>query len=232
MRGQHSQGVASCLKHWPGIGIGSADPHYGATVIDIAHDELLRRDLVPFARLGSEARAIMIGHGTYPQIDDPDLPASLSRRLTADLLREIGFDGLAVSDDMEMHAVSDLGTYEVIAERALKAGNDIILFCSHIERIPDIQKFLRARVNEERSIAERFADAVRRADRYREHCHDLRRRADPPAPNFQALLDEAARFCDAFEKTRPAREAGAPDVDRRQGPRTPGKGRTGREEWT
>ena len=71
----------------------SADPHYGATIIDASLDELKQRELIPFMRLGAEAGAIMIGHGTYPQIDDPDMPASLSRRLTADLLRQIGFNG-------------------------------------------------------------------------------------------------------------------------------------------
>src|SRR5438876_4848846 len=79
IRGVHAHGVASCLKHWPGIGSGSADPHYGATIIDASIDQLLARDLVPFIRLAKEAGAIMIGHGTYPQIDDPDLPATLSR---------------------------------------------------------------------------------------------------------------------------------------------------------
>ena len=88
MRGLHSQGVASCLKHWPGIGVGSADPHYGATVIDVSREDLDRCHLVPFARLGREAGAIMIGHGTYPQIDEPDLPATLSWNMTTDLLRK------------------------------------------------------------------------------------------------------------------------------------------------
>src|SRR5438874_1621590 len=69
MRGLHAAGTASCLKHFPGIGVGSADPHYGATVIDISLDQLVQRDLIPFGRLGNEAGAIMIGHGTYPQID-------------------------------------------------------------------------------------------------------------------------------------------------------------------
>lgn len=124
MRGLHGAGVASCLKHFPGIGVGSADPHYGATVIDIPLEQLLSRDLVPFERLGDEAGGIMIGHGTYPQVDEPDLPATLSRRLTTDLLREtLGFRGAAISDDMEMHAVSDLGSYEDISERALLAGD-------------------------------------------------------------------------------------------------------------
>lgn len=233
MRGLHSQGVAACLKHWPGIGVGSADPHYGATVIDIALEDLLRRDIVPFARLGKEAQSIMIGHGTYPQIDEPDLPATLSWKMTTDLLRNAaGFEGLAVSDDMEMHAVSDLGSYEEIAERALLAGNDIILFCSHIERMPAVQKYLERRATENEDIRNRFEEAVARAEAFRQHCETLRREAGPAVSSFDELLDETARFCDEFEGTRPRREPAVLDNDRRKGPRHPGSGRSGREEWT
>ncbi len=232
MHGLHEHGVASCVKHWPGIGAGSADPHYGATIIDVSLSELLARELVPFARLGNEAGAIMIGHGTYPQIDDPDLPASLSRRLTADLLRQIGFDGVAISDDMEMHAVSDLGSYEVIAERALKAGNDVVLFCSHIERVPDIQAFLRRRINEDPEILRRFDDARARAERYRAHCQALRASSLPPAGSFDELVEESVRFGEEFQKTRLSHEVVVPEEERRKTSRTPGTGQSGREEWT
>ncbi|HEX2060838.1 MAG TPA: glycoside hydrolase family 3 N-terminal domain-containing protein [Thermoanaerobaculia bacterium] len=233
IRGLHQGGVASCLKHWPGIGEGSADPHYGATVIDVPLDMLLRRELVPFERLGREAGAIMIGHGTYPRVeDDPDLPATLSWRLTTDLLRNaIEFDGLAVSDDMEMHAVSDLGSYEEISERALMAGNDVILFCSHIERIPDLQRYLQERVATNAEVRARFEEAVRRCDIYRAHCERIRAAA-PVAESWDAIVDEAEAFVTEFERTRPHREVIVPDVDRRKLTRTPGKGRTGREEWT
>jgi beta-N-acetylhexosaminidase len=102
IRGLHATGTAACLKHWPGTGRATADPHYGATVVDAPLDDLLKHDLVPFDRLGNEAGAVMIGHGTYPRIEEnPDLPATLSWRLTTDLLRNaIGFEGIAVSDDM------------------------------------------------------------------------------------------------------------------------------------
>jgi beta-N-acetylhexosaminidase len=229
MRGLQAAGVAACLKHWPGIGVGSADPHYGATVIDVPVSQLIERDLVPYRHLGSEAGAIMIGHGTYPQIDEPDLPATLSRRMTTELLRDfLGFDGVAISDDMEMHAVSDLGSYEDISERALMAGNDVILFCSHIERIPDLQRFLARRVNEDERVRARFAEAAERCDRYRAHCERLRAAA-PALASFNDVIDEAARFVDEYERTRPHREVIVPDVDRRKGTRNP---RTGREEWT
>lgn len=233
MDGEHGEGVASCLKHWPGIGIGSADPHYGATVIDVPLDQLLKHELVPFDALGEQAGAIMIGHGTYPQVeDDPDLPATLSWRLTTDLLRNVlRFDGLAVSDDMEMHAVSDLGSYEDISERALMAGNDVILFCSHIERVPDLQAHLRKRVDEDPKVCARYEEAARRCDAYRAHC-DALRAATPPPSSWDDVIDEAIAFVEDFQAARPHTEVVVPESERRKNERMPGKGRTGREEWT
>jgi len=233
MRGLHASGTASCLKHFPGIGIGSADPHYGATVIDVPHDTLLARDLAPYAALGSEAAAIMVGHGTYPRIDESGVPATLSRRLTNGLLRDqLRFDGIAISDDMEMHAVSDLGSYESISERALMAGNDVIMFCSHIERVRDLQRFLASRVKEDAAVRTEFDRAVGRCEAFRAHCDRLRAAAPPPAASFDAVIDEAVGFLEEFQRTRPEREVVVPDVERREGSRMPGKGRTGREEWT
>ncbi|MGZ7042662.1 MAG: beta-N-acetylhexosaminidase [Thermoanaerobaculia bacterium] len=233
IRGQASAGVAACLKHYPGIGIGSADPHYGQTVIDLSLDQLLRHDLVPFTRLGNEAGAIMIGHGTYPQIDGPDVPATLSYRLTTELLRgPVGFRGVAVSDDMEMHAVSDMGSYEDVSERAMMAGNDVILYCSHIERVPDLDRHLRRRVEHDPAVRDRFEQALERAEAYREHCQRIIEAATPRVASFGVLIDEAERFIEEFERTRPHREIFVPDSERRKGSRSPGKGRTGREEWT
>ena len=233
MRGLHSAGTASCLKHFPGIGLGSADPHYGTTVIDISLDELVHRDLVPFARLGNEAGAIMIGHGTYPQIDEPDLPATLSRRIAADLLREAaGFEGVAMTDDMEMHAVSDYGSYEYISERAVVAGNDVVMFCSHIERVPDIHNFLKSKGRSDADFRRRLDDASRRTMRYRQHIDQLRASATESVTTFQDLVDETARFVEAFEKTRGPHEVYVPESERRKNSRDPRGGRTGREEWT
>jgi beta-N-acetylhexosaminidase len=233
MRGQEGAGVASCIKHFPGIGVGSADPHYGATVIDVPVSELEAIDFVPFRELGNQAGSVMIGHGIYPRIDDPDLPATFSHKLTTDLLRrQLGFDGLAVSDDMEMHAVSDLGSYEEIAERALLAGNDIVLFCSHIERIPELSAYLKRRVDTDAAVGARFDEAMQRAELFRDHCDMLRASATSSVETFEELMAESLRFHELFESTRPPRDADAPDLDRRKNSRTPGTGRSGREEWT
>ncbi|HEX6641725.1 MAG TPA: glycoside hydrolase family 3 N-terminal domain-containing protein [Thermoanaerobaculia bacterium] len=230
IRGMHGAGVASCLKHWPGIGEGSGDPHYGETVINAPLEVLLGRELVPFARLGNEAGAIMIGHGIYPRVEENvDVPATLSWRLTSDLLRNVvKFDGVAVSDDMEMHAVSDLGSYEEITERALMAGNDVILFCSHIERVPDLQQYLAERVQSDATVRARFDEAAARCDTFRAHCERLRADSTSPA-NWNEVVDETEAFITELERTRPHREVIMPDSDRRKHTRNP---RTGREEWT
>ncbi len=233
MDGLHAAGVGACLKHFPGIGFGSADPHYGATIIDVSLEELRARDLNPFAELGDRAGAIMIGHGTYPRIDEPDLPATLSYRVTTELLRGVvGFEGVSMTDDMEMHAVSDLGSYEDLSERALRAGNDVVMFCSHIERIPDIQRFLAEKVEADASFRSRVGEASSRAAKYRESVDRLRQNAPPPAQRFDDLLDEASRFVEKFEKTRQKAEVTVGDEDRRASSRTSGSGRSGREEWT
>jgi beta-N-acetylhexosaminidase len=232
IRQQHATGIATCLKHFPGMGAGSGDPHYGASVVDLPREELIASDLVPFRVLGREARAVMTGHVLYPRLD-PGVPASLSPAITTDLLRrEVGFEGLAISDDMEMHAVSDLGSYEEICERALCAGNDVILLCSHIEMAPRIMEHLERRAEQSASVGARFDEAVRRAEEYRAHCRELRSRATVQAGSLENILDEVRRFREAFEAARPKDGAGNPLVDRRQNPRTPGTGRTGREEWT
>ncbi|HXH39338.1 MAG TPA: glycoside hydrolase family 3 N-terminal domain-containing protein [Thermoanaerobaculia bacterium] len=232
LRGLHATGTAACLKHFPGIGLGSGDPHYGATVMDCSREELMRRDLVPFARLGNEAGAIMVGHGTYPKIDDPATPATLSRRLTRELLDAIGFEGLAMTDDMEMHAVSDLASYEILSERALMAGSDVILFCSHVETIPELQRHLLEKTNASAEFGARVAEARGKAQRFRAHIAKLRENAEPPVKTFDDVIDEAIRFIEKLDRTRPHRDIYVPDVERRKGGRMPGKGRTGREEWT
>jgi beta-glucosidase-like glycosyl hydrolase len=174
----------------------------------------------------------MIGHATYPQVDGT-IPASLSARIGVDLLRnELGFDGLSISDDMEMHAVSDLAPYEEIGTKAILAGSDIVLFCSHIERMPALIRHLELQCANDERFSVRCGEAIRRGEEYRAHCRNIVNRSAAPV-SINTIADEADRF---YEELRMARFKDKPPLvpaeDRRKLPRDPAKGRTGREEWT
>jgi hypothetical protein len=133
---------------------------------------------------------------------------------------------------MEMHAVADLGAYEMIADRAIVAGNDVIEFCSHVERVQDLKRHLRQLADTNEAFCARFEQAIAHGERYRAHIARLRAAAPPPAAQWNDIIDEAERFVDEMNRTRPVRPPVIPEEERRKGSRSPGTGRTGREEWT
>ncbi|GIF13191.1 glycoside hydrolase family 3 N-terminal domain-containing protein [Actinoplanes teichomyceticus] len=127
VRGLQAYGVAGCAKHFPGHGDTSVDSHHDVPLIDRTADELHERELVPFrAAIAAGARAVMTGHLLVPACD-PDLPATLSPRIIRGLLRDqLGFDGLIVTDAIEMQGVRRRFGLEGATVRALAAGVDAI----------------------------------------------------------------------------------------------------------
>ena len=124
MSGLSAGGVATVIKHIPGHGRAEVDSHKALPVIR-AND--LSDDLEPFRRLRAATMA-MTAHAVYSQAD-PKLPITLSSRGIRDLIRgEIGFDGLLMTDDLDMKALS--GRPDTLARRALAAGCDVVLQCS------------------------------------------------------------------------------------------------------
>jgi beta-N-acetylhexosaminidase len=127
VRGLQSTGVAACAKHFPGHGNTSVDSHLDVPVIKASRAELDSCELVPFrAAIEAGVLAVMSAHLRVPALD-PDLPATLSRRIMTELLRdELGFTGLIVTDGIEMRAISDRFGLERAAVLALAAGADAI----------------------------------------------------------------------------------------------------------
>jgi beta-N-acetylhexosaminidase len=124
-RGTRRAGVAVTVKHFPGHG-GDGDPHRGTTVDDTTLDELQTADLVPFAALVDDgAEAVMVGHVAYPRVWG-DLPASLEPG-AYDLLRDLGFEGVAVTDALGMGAVHARFGFDRAPAMALAAGADVAL---------------------------------------------------------------------------------------------------------
>lgn len=129
VRGLEQAGALACAKHFPGKGAAKLDAHLDLPVLDRTLEELREHELVPFgAALTAGVSAVMTSHCVYSRIDDR--PATMSRKVLTDLLRgELGFDGILITDDMEMGAISRYheGTEACIA--AFAAGADQILIC-------------------------------------------------------------------------------------------------------
>lgn len=118
-------GIGGVLKHFPGYG-NNTDTHIAIAIDDRSLEELESCDLVPF-QMGIDAGcgAIMVSH-TFINSIDPDLPATLSPKVNAYLREEMGFDGVVVTDDLVMQAITDLYGDSEAAVLAVLAGNDLL----------------------------------------------------------------------------------------------------------
>ncbi len=127
--GMHSAGVTAVLKHFPGQGAATLDSHTTTVILDHTRSRLSAVDLVPFvAGIEAGARAIMSAHISYPWATGSDEPATTSRQLLTDLLRnELAFDGVVVTDALNMDAVALRGNSVDLAIDAIGAGADIML---------------------------------------------------------------------------------------------------------
>jgi beta-N-acetylhexosaminidase len=127
MRGALSERVACCVKHFPGHGDTHVDSHFDLPIVDKSRELLDKLELAPFRRLRDEAPAMMTAHIVYPQID-PRYPATLSRAILGDVLRdEWHYDGVVITDSLVMKAIHDRYGHDRAAVLALQAGADMVM---------------------------------------------------------------------------------------------------------
>src|SRR5262245_21792086 len=137
------QGIASCGKHFPGYSAASSDAHYELPRIDRTREELDRNELAVFREFARDVDSMMICHGWYPCFEPEEAPATLSRRIVTDLLRdEFGFDGLIMTDDLDMGAILTGYRLDETIRLAIAAGNDMAMICHRIPEIENVQRIL------------------------------------------------------------------------------------------
>ncbi|MEU3556840.1 glycoside hydrolase family 3 protein [Streptomyces fragilis] len=166
VEGLQSAGVAACTKHFPGHGDTAVDSHHALPRIDADARLLRERELAPFrAAVAAGSRAVMSAHILVPALD-PEFPATLSQRILGGLLRqELGYDGLIVTDGMEMRAIADTYGIERGSVLAVAAGADAICVGGGLADDDTVRRLRDALVGAVRAgelPEERLADAARR----------------------------------------------------------------------
>lgn len=165
IKGLQSSGVIAVPKHFPGHGSTIVDSHSQLPVVDIDKETLWSRDLVPFKDAVMEgADAVMVGHLAFPRLDPSGLPATMSRYFLTDVLRnELGFEGIAISDDIEMSGYSGgkLSLEESVIT-SFNAGLDVFLIGSSPEIQERVFTALRDACADGRITEERLNESVLR----------------------------------------------------------------------
>lgn len=192
IRGLQDNGVAACGKHFPGHGDTSVDSHIDLPVVEHPPDRIRRVECVPFHEaIRADVAFIMTAHVLVPSLDD-EKPATLSRRIVYDLLRdELGYEGVILSDDLEMKALANSYSVPEAAVQAIAAGCDGVLICRATvdDRSRDIDVQAEAlealvhAVEDGRVPHKRFDDALMRQRRAKE-----RFLAAPVAPSRSSTL--------------------------------------------
>ncbi len=179
--------VLSCGKHFPTCGRASVDPHHDLPVIDVSIPKMLRSDLLPYTALGPELDFIMIAHAHYPQIDEDDLPATFSKNIVTQLLRQqLGYRGLIVTDDLDMGAITKKYQRGEDARMAINAGCDLVMICHQLDTIEQTIESLQT------------ADSFSVEESLKRIAKVKRKKLKKPYPfdpnKWQATLDQLATF--------------------------------------
>ncbi len=162
-KGLEESGIMATVKHFPGHGNTNVDSHYGLPVINSKIEDLFQTELVPFINaINNDIDCIMTAHIIFSAIDK-DYPSTLSSKVITDFLRgQLGYDGLIVTDGMEMQAIaSNYGNYGETAVRAVNAGVDLLLYTTNTNPRMAHNALMEA-VNSGEISIQRIEESVRR----------------------------------------------------------------------
>lgn len=208
VRGIQSTGVAASAKHFPGHGDTATDSHLALPVVDLPLDVLRERELVPFrAAIAAGSRTIMTSHILLPRLD-AEQPATLSPRIVQRLLRgELGFEGVIVTDALDMHGASGVHGIPEAAVLALAAGCDLLCIGSDNTdaQLDEIVDAVEDAIRSGRLAAERVREAAARVRELGATAPAVPAHVTDASIEPVHARDELARVAAAFEVTDAAR---------------------------
>ena len=202
LEAHREQRVATSLKHFPGLGRTRSDTHEMRPDLSLTREQLEDRELRPYRLLAGRADSVMVCHAAFPQLAGGPVPSSLSAEVVDGLLRgALGHEGLVVTDDLEMGAVTDRPAGPR-AEAALSAGCDLLLFCKDPEQARAAHAALGERAAKDESFALRLEEAGARVAALRRRVGGVDERAGSE--------DERAEIAAALEAL--TRRVGSPSA--------------------
>lgn len=179
MHALHDLGIRTCVKHFPGLAKSRVDSHEELPAVDCSEEELGSVDLVPYKELAldPETTAVMVGHAAYVahplQAKTPSgeyIPSSIGGGFISQLLRRsVGFDGVVITDDLEMGAILRNHGIEEASIMAIAAGNDQLLICNDAANIEKAYAAVLGAVEDGRITADRVDESLARLERFKSH---------------------------------------------------------------
>lgn len=178
-KGLEDNNVISSFKHFPGHGNTEVDSHKDLPIVSKTKEELMKSDLIPFIdAIENNANLIMIGHLAVPEITQDNVPASLSKKLITDFLKnELNYKGLVVTDALDMKALTNYYSDEEICGAAVEAGVDILLMPSSSRKC---LKSVKDALKEGKITEEKIDESVRKI---------LRLKIEKVEKNYNEYLD-------------------------------------------
>lgn len=195
MNGFKAAGIVSVVKHFPGHGDTSVDSHYKVPVVKASEEELQRVHIAPFAQAVKHgAQGVMTSHILYPALDKNHI-ATFSKPIIQDLLRtQLGFNGLVVTDSLDMKAATSFGTIAQGAAWALEAGSDMVLLGRYIKPQNTFQRIYQ-QVQNSPALQQNVQQAAEKIFNLKKELGLLNKEKQPvPAPTDVAYQAELERI--------------------------------------
>ena len=198
LRGLKSAKVLGCGKHFPGLGEANLDSHHDMPVVQKSWKKMWEEDLAPYRELRHQIPFVMVAHASYPEVTNNKLPASLSRKWMQDVLRKkIGYQGLIISDDLEMGGVLSTGEIEDVAVETLRAGADMFLVCHNQELVLRGFESVVRTAERDKKFAAQVAKAAQRVLAFKKRSAELRGFAAEPkagiVENLKKIVTDFSR---------------------------------------
>ncbi len=171
IKGLTDGGITATVKHFPGNGRSSIDPHKDTSSVQADKKELESSDIYPFKsmidQMDNDKFFVMVTHIKYPAFDQEN-PASLSSKIKIDLLRkQLGFKGIVVTDDLEMGAVHKYYSNEDLGYKAVETGADLLLVCHTLQSQKEVYNGILSAVQSHKLSEQRIDEAVERILRFK-----------------------------------------------------------------